>query len=133
MSRSVDPKKRTSPLGKAAASLRALRASHEERHRPTGFGFAFADRVDYLRLLHSTIDHAIEWRCQRLSLGRTALEPKAALGAQPESMTVWLRHRVPAVNWMLRGLLGAVPHDEVPQRNPFKAGSGIGPTRDCQS
>jgi hypothetical protein len=74
----------------------------------------------YLRLLHATIGDAIAWRCQRLSLGRTALEPKAALGAKPEPMSVWLRHRVPALNWMLRGMLNAVPHDEAPQRNPFK-------------
>jgi hypothetical protein len=74
----------------------------------------------YLRLLHATIGDAITWRCQRLSLGRTALEPKAALGARPEPMSVWLRHRVPALNWMLRGMLSAVPHDEAPQRNPFK-------------
>ena len=75
----------------------------------------------YLRLLHSTIGDAIGWGCDRLSLGRTALEPKAALGAKPERMSVWLRHRVPAMNWMLRGVLGAVPHQEAPERNPFKA------------
>jgi len=75
----------------------------------------------YLRLLHTTIADAIAWRCRRLSLGRTALEPKAALGAKPEAMSVWLRHRVPALNWVLRGLLGAVPHAEAPERNPFKA------------
>jgi hypothetical protein len=75
----------------------------------------------YLRLLHATIGDAITWGCQRLSLGRTALEPKAALGAKPEPMTVWLRHRVPALNWLMRGVLGAVPHDEAPERNPFKS------------
>jgi hypothetical protein len=74
----------------------------------------------YLRLLHASIDDAIHWRCKRLSLGRTALEPKAALGAKPEKTTVWLRHRVPALNWMMRGVLGAVPHEEAPERNPFK-------------
>lgn len=74
----------------------------------------------YLRLLHSTIADAIDWKCRRLSLGRTALEPKAALGAQPEPMSVWMRHRVPALNWILRGLIGAVPHHEAPERNPFK-------------
>jgi len=78
----------------------------------------------YLRLLHATIGDAIAWRCKRLSLGRTALEPKAAFGAKPEPMTVWLRHRVPTVNWVFRGLLGAVPHAEAPQRNPFKATGG---------
>jgi hypothetical protein len=78
----------------------------------------------YLRLLHCTISDAIEWRCRRLSLGRTALEPKAALGARPEPMTVWLRHRLPALNWLLRGMLGAVPHNEAPERNPFKVVAG---------
>lgn len=75
----------------------------------------------YLRLLHATIGDAIAWGCQKLSLGRTALEPKAAMGAKPEPMSVWLRHRVPALNWMLRGLLGAVPHTEAPERSPFKS------------
>src|SRR5580698_8889017 len=36
------------PLRKLALSLRDLRDRHLERHRPTGFGFAFADRVDFL-------------------------------------------------------------------------------------
>jgi hypothetical protein len=75
----------------------------------------------YLRLLHTTVVDAIAWRCKRLSLGRSALEPKAALGAKPQEMSVWMRHRVPAFNWIMRGLLGAVPHAEVPERNPFKA------------
>jgi hypothetical protein len=75
----------------------------------------------YLRLLHATIADAIEWGCKGLSLGRTALEPKAALGAKPEPMSVWLRHRVPALNWIFMGLLGGVPHAEAPERNPFKS------------
>ncbi|MBI1839897.1 MAG: GNAT family N-acetyltransferase [Verrucomicrobia bacterium] len=74
----------------------------------------------YLRLLHSTIDQAIAWGCKRLSLGRTALEPKAAMGAKPEPMTAWMRHRVPALNWVLRGLINTVDHEEAPERNPFK-------------
>jgi len=74
----------------------------------------------YLRLLHSTIADAIDWRCKRLSLGRTALEPKAALGAKPEPMSVWIRHRVPVMNYILRGLLGNVTHAEAPERSPFK-------------
>jgi hypothetical protein len=27
---------------------------------------------------------------------------------------------VPAMNWVMRGLLGAVTHEEAPERNPFK-------------
>ncbi|HEX2854520.1 MAG TPA: GNAT family N-acetyltransferase [Opitutaceae bacterium] len=81
----------------------------------------------YLSLLHATIADAIAWRCTRLSLGRTALEPKAGLGAKPEPMSVWLRHRVPALNWMIRGVIGSVPHSEAPERNPFRAAAGAAP------
>lgn len=87
-------------------------------------GAAAAGLPIYLRLLHATIADAISWGCKRLSLGRTALEPKAALGAKPQPMSVWLRHRVPAFNWIFRGLLGGVPHAEAPERNPFKASRG---------
>lgn len=74
----------------------------------------------YLKLLHITIADAIEWKCARLSLGRTALEPKAGLGAQPEPMSLWVRHRVPSINWLLSGIVNAIPHAEAPVRNPFK-------------
>lgn len=79
----------------------------------------------YLRLLHATIADAIGWGCRKLSLGRTALEPKAALGAKPEATEVWLRHRIPALNWIVRGILDAVPHAEAPERNPFKLAAGV--------
>ena len=78
----------------------------------------------YLRLLHATVGDALALGCTRLSFGRTALEPKAALGAKPEMLSVWLRHRVPALNWALRGVLGAVTHAEAPERNPFRTAAG---------
>src|SRR6185436_2802898 len=40
--------KSPNPLRRLASSLRELHERHRDRHRPTGFGFAFADRVDYL-------------------------------------------------------------------------------------
>ena len=74
----------------------------------------------YLGLLHASIGDAIEMGAKTLSLGRTALEPKARLGAKPERMEVWMRHRQPMLNQLTRQLLGLVPHDEAPDRNPFK-------------
>ena len=47
---------------------------------------------------------------------------EARLGARPSPLHVWVRHRPPLRNLLVRGLLGAVPHDEVPERNPFKGG-----------
>ena len=75
----------------------------------------------YLALLHSVIGDAIEMGCRRVSFGRTALEPKAGLGARPERLWLWARHRNPALNLLIRNLLRAVPHGEAPERNPFKS------------
>jgi predicted N-acyltransferase len=74
----------------------------------------------YFRLLQVVVDDAIRFGCHRLSLGRTALEPKARLGARPEPMRVWIRHRLPMLNAVVRALLHTISHDEAPERSPFK-------------
>ena len=76
----------------------------------------------YLRLLHASIDYAIALRARALSFGRTALEPKARLGAKPQEMQVWLRHRQPVFNQIVRRLVGFAHHAEAPETNPFKKG-----------
>jgi hypothetical protein len=74
----------------------------------------------YLRLLHAVVADAIDLGCRSLSLGRTALEPKARLGARPEPMEMWVKHRTGGLNFALGTLLGAVEHADAPERNPFK-------------
>jgi hypothetical protein len=74
----------------------------------------------YLRLLHVGIADAIAFRCKRMSLGRTALEPKAALGAKPQTFGILVRHRQPVLNKLIKNLLLGVEHDDAPERNPFK-------------
>lgn len=75
----------------------------------------------YFRLLQVVVDHAIKFGCRSLSLGRTALEPKARLGARPAPLRLWIRHRIPMLNVLVRGLLHTISHhDEPPERNPFK-------------
>ena len=75
----------------------------------------------YHRLLYAVIEQAIEWRCEQISFGRTALEPKSRLGCVPEGMSLWIRHRVPLLNLVVRHIVNAVPHDEPPERTPFKS------------
>jgi hypothetical protein len=80
-----------------------------------------ADVPIYFRLLQSVVDDAIRFGCKTLSLGRTALEPKARLGARPDPFRIWIRHRIPMLNVLVRGLLHTISHhDEPPERNPFK-------------
>lgn len=74
----------------------------------------------YLRLLYAAVEAAISMGCRRLSLGRTALEPKSRLGARPVPLRCWVRHRTPVLNLALRGVLCEVPHDTAPEHAPFK-------------
>lgn len=86
-----------------------------------GFERAAASQYPlYLRLLHASIEQAILLGAREVSLGRTALEPKARLGAQPQPLTVWVRHRQPVMNRLVKPLLARAHHDEAPECNPFK-------------
>jgi hypothetical protein len=86
-----------------------------------GFDYAVNAKVPlYLRLLQTLIEDAIDLGCSELSFGRTAMEPKASLGATAKASHVWLRHRVPVVNAVVRELFCRVEPDEAPQRRPFK-------------
>ncbi|MEO8672483.1 MAG: GNAT family N-acetyltransferase [Tahibacter sp.] len=86
-----------------------------------GFDYAINAHVPlYLRLLQTLIEDAIELGCSELSFGRTAMEPKAALGATARASHVWLRHRMPAVNALVREIFSRVRPEEAPQRRPFK-------------
>ncbi len=97
------------------------------RDRDTAYGYFLGydrqvneDVPVYFRLLHAVIADAIAMGCRRVSLGRTALEPKAKLGARPVPLNVWVRHRHPIMNKLMRPLMNFVPHDEAPERSPFK-------------
>jgi predicted N-acyltransferase len=81
---------------------------------------ANAEAPLYFRMLQATVGHAMALGARELSLGRTALEPKARLGCMPRPITLWMRHRVPMLNVILRSLLASVPHDEPPARSVFK-------------
>jgi len=82
---------------------------------------ANADAPIYLTLLQSTVQDALAFGSTRLSLGRTALEPKAKMGCKPEPLSCAVRHRVSAVNWIVSALTKTAEHDEPPERSPFKA------------
>ncbi|MCM2372345.1 GNAT family N-acetyltransferase [Aporhodopirellula aestuarii] len=74
----------------------------------------------YHALLLAVIEQGIRWRCKRISFGRTALEAKSRLGCKPEAVHVWVRHRVPLLNFVVHQILKNVNHDEPPERNAFK-------------
>jgi hypothetical protein len=81
----------------------------------------------YLSLLGSCVDDAIEMGAQQLSLGRTALEPKAKMGCKPVSLSCAVKHRVSALNPLLSALTHNVSHNEPPERSPFKVAKVVEP------
>src|SRR5436190_3544085 len=98
-------RKAPNPLHRLASSLRDIHRRHRERRRPTGFGFVFADRVDYLdakrwdavtdqasSFLRRDILRIIENHCPENIHSRYAMvfegeRPVAALAAQIVSVT----------------------------------------------
>lgn len=75
----------------------------------------------YFRLLQLVIESALIMKCTEVHFGRSALEPKANLGAKPVETYVWARHRVPVVNFFVRKLFRNVPFDEAPERSAIKS------------
>jgi Acetyltransferase (GNAT) domain len=74
----------------------------------------------YLTLLGSCVGDAIELGAKQLSLGRTALEPKAKMGCKPVPVTCAVKHRVSMFNPILSAITKNVSHNEPPERSPFK-------------
>jgi hypothetical protein len=73
----------------------------------------------YLRLLHAVVEEALRMGCDRVSFGRTALEPKARLGADPVALSLWVRHRQPSLYEAADRWLRSVLFERVPSRHPF--------------
>lgn len=78
----------------------------------------------YLRLLHQAIEDSLVLGCATIHFGRTALEPKARLGAVPTDTEAWVKHTNPVVNRAVGCLLRLVPEDRAPLREPFRKARG---------
>ncbi|MGV3623491.1 MAG: peptidogalycan biosysnthesis protein [Archangium sp.] len=88
-----------------------------------GYYLGFDRSIDaplYLRLLVSIIEAGTAWRCARISMGRTAEEPKARLGAVPGVSGLWVKHRTPPLNWAVGAVLGSLQQPEVPTYRVFR-------------
>jgi hypothetical protein len=75
----------------------------------------------YVSLVYASVAQAIEMRASRLVLGRTALGPKAQIGAKPQAMYDYLRHRSSVLNLAVPSILAVLPAPkQPPDRHPFK-------------
>ena len=81
---------------------------------------ANANAPIYLTLLNSCAGDAIEFGAKQLSIGRTALEPKANMGCKPVPVSCAIKHRVSAFNVLLSAVTNNATHEVPPERTPFK-------------
>jgi hypothetical protein len=88
-----------------------------------GFDKALAARglPLYMSLIYAGVAQAIDMRAVRFVMGRTALGPKAQIGAKAQATYGYLRHRSFALNLAIPSILAVLPvPEQAPDRHPFK-------------
>ena len=74
----------------------------------------------YQRMLYDYILLAIDKKVTTLNFGRTASEIKSSVGAVPQNLTIYLRHRSTISNQLLSPFLRQIQPTEFKQKHPFK-------------
>jgi len=74
----------------------------------------------YQKMLFDYVNMAITRKVKELRLGRTADTIKSTIGAQPMDMKLYVRHRNPISNTLLKPLIELISPRTYEIRNPFK-------------
>jgi predicted N-acyltransferase len=75
----------------------------------------------YQRMLYDYIEIAIQKKIKTLNFGRTASEIKSSVGATPQDLTMYLRHKKSITNRILKLFLQRVQPTPFQQKIPFKS------------
>tara|TARA_B100001059_G_C17764649_1_gene544874 strand:+ start:162 stop:1343 length:1182 start_codon:yes stop_codon:yes gene_type:complete len=74
----------------------------------------------YQRMLYNYIEIGITKKLNRINFGRTASEIKSSVGAVPEDLTIYLRHKKSITNKILKLFLLRIQPKSFQQKFPFK-------------
>ena len=74
----------------------------------------------YQRMLYDYIEIAINKKLKTINFGRTASEIKSSVGAEPQDLTMYLRHKKSITNRILKLFLQRVQPTPFQQKFPFK-------------
>ncbi len=86
-------------------------------------GIDYSNNKDYAiypRILNDYVRIGIETQSNQINLGRTALEIKSTLGAQPTTLTCYCRHKRFVPNQILKPFIKNVRIKSFKQHQPFK-------------
>jgi len=110
-------------LGEELVAFRTLIYNYEELDAHfLGVDDAYnRDHQIYLNILYDLVEDAIEAKAERLDFARTALEIKSSVGAIPEEMTCFFKHRNTLSSKLIQLVFDSFnPKEEWQPRNPFK-------------
>lgn len=75
----------------------------------------------YPRILNDYLRMGIDLGVKEINFGRTASEIKSTIGAVPENLTCYVRHRRSAANLFFKPLVRQIKMTEYKQHRPFKS------------
>ncbi len=75
----------------------------------------------YPRILNDYVRLGIERQVSQINFGRTASEIKSTIGATPENLVCYTRHRHNVINKILKSFIGQVKIKDFKQHEPFKS------------
>lgn len=79
------------------------------------------EKMLYLNMLYDMIGYSIKKKFKTIIFGRTALEIKSSVGAQPQSMFGYIKHSNPVLQWQMPRIFNSLqPKVDWQKRNPFK-------------
>ncbi|MFK7748804.1 MAG: hypothetical protein AB8B65_10455 [Kordia sp.] len=74
----------------------------------------------YPRILNDYVRLGILYGAKHINLGRTASEIKSTLGAKPQDLTCYTRHKRPLINSILKPFLKNIKIKSFKEHSPFK-------------
>ncbi|WP_298417468.1 peptidogalycan biosysnthesis protein [uncultured Kordia sp.] len=74
----------------------------------------------YPRILNDYVRLGIQHQATRINLGRTASEIKSTLGAKPQDLTCYIRHKKPLLNAAMRPFIKNIKIKSFKEHKPFK-------------
>lgn len=74
----------------------------------------------YPRILNDYVRLGIQHGAKRINLGRTASEIKSTLGAKPQDLTCYIRHKKPLINAAMRPFIKNIQIKSFKEHKPFK-------------
>lgn len=78
------------------------------------------DYAVYQRMLYDYISLGVNKKVKTINFGRTASEIKSSVGAVPQDLTIYLRHKKSIPNSILKLFLKRIQPSEFNQKLPFK-------------